>query len=48
MLASRFGGGVPGPVQAFLDQGADFVTAPRRCPGWSRAMNELAGGSTAA
>ena len=28
MLASRFGGAVPGPVQAFLDKGDDFVTAP--------------------
>jgi uncharacterized protein len=28
MLTSRIGGQVPGPVQAFLDHGADFVTAP--------------------
>jgi uncharacterized protein len=28
MVTSRFGGQVPGPVQAFLDHGEDFVTAP--------------------
>jgi uncharacterized protein len=28
MVTSRLGGQVPGPVQAFLDRGADFVTAP--------------------
>ncbi len=28
MVTSRFGGQVPGPVQAFVDRGADFVTAP--------------------
>ena len=44
MLASRFGGGVPGPVQAFVDRGADFVTAAT-LPGLVAAMNELAGGS---
>jgi predicted oxidoreductase len=44
MLASRFGGGVPGPVQAFVDRGADFVTAPT-LPQLVAAMNELAGGS---
>ena len=27
MITSRFGGQVPGPVQAFLDHGEDFVTA---------------------
>jgi uncharacterized protein len=42
MLASRFGGAVPGPVQAFLDKGEDFVTAPdvRRLVA---AMNDLTG-----
>jgi hypothetical protein len=44
MLASRFGGGVPGPVQAHLDRGADFVTAAT-LPGLVAAMNELTGGS---
>ncbi len=44
MLASRFGGGVPGPVQAHLDRGADFVTAPT-LPELVAAMNELTGGS---
>ena len=44
MLASRFGGGVPGPVQAFVDRGADFVTAAT-LPQLVAAMNELAGGS---
>jgi hypothetical protein len=42
MLASRFGGGVPGPVQAFLDKGEDFVTAPD-VPRLVAAMNELTG-----
>jgi uncharacterized protein len=42
MLASRFGGAVPGPVQAFLDHGEDFVTAPD-IPRLVAAMNELAG-----
>ena len=44
MLASRFGGGVPGPVQAFVDRGADFVTAAT-LPELVAAMNELTGGS---
>jgi uncharacterized protein len=44
MLASRFGGGVPGPVRAFVDRGADFVTATT-LPQLVAAMNELAGGS---
>jgi hypothetical protein len=44
MLASRFGGGVPGPVQAFVDRGADFVTAAT-LPALVAAMNELTGGS---
>jgi predicted oxidoreductase len=42
MLTGRFGGAVPGPVQDFLDQGADFVTAPD-LPGLVTAMNELTG-----
>ncbi len=42
MLASRFGGAVPGPVQAFLDKGDDFVTAPD-VAGLVAAMNELTG-----
>ena len=46
MLASRFGGGVPGPVQAFLDKGEDFVTAPD-VAGLVAAMNQLTGGSPA-
>jgi len=46
MLASRFGGAVPGPVQAFVDRGADFVTAAT-LPALVAAMNELAGGSPA-
>jgi uncharacterized protein len=44
MLASRFGGAVPGPVQAFLDKGEDFVTAPDAA-GLVAAMNQLTGGS---
>jgi uncharacterized protein len=43
MLTSRFGGGVPGPVQAFLDKGEDFLTASD-LPGLVRRMNELTGG----
>src|SRR5262249_38836410 len=46
MLATRFGSGVPAPVQAFLDHGADFVTAPD-VAGLVRAMNELTGGGPA-
>ena len=42
MLASRFGGAVPGPVQAFLDKGEDFVTAPD-VPRLVAAMNDLTG-----
>jgi hypothetical protein len=42
MLASRFGGAVPGPVQAFLDKGEDFVTAPD-APRLVAAMNKLTG-----
>ncbi len=44
MLASRFGGRVPGPVQAFVDRGADFVTAAT-LPELVAAMNGLTGGS---
>jgi hypothetical protein len=46
MLTSRFGGAVPGPVQAFLDHGADFVTDPALA-GLVRRMNELTGGDPA-
>ena len=46
MVTSRFGGRVPGPVQAFLDQGADFVTAAS-LPRLVAAMNELTGGEPA-
>jgi hypothetical protein len=42
MLASRFGGAGPGPVQAFVDHGADFVT-DRTLAGLVRKMNELTG-----
>ena len=28
-VLGRAGGGVPGPVQAFIDKGSDFVTATR-------------------
>jgi hypothetical protein len=42
MLASRFGGAVPGPVQAFLDKGEDFATAPD-VPRLVAAMNKLTG-----
>jgi predicted oxidoreductase len=42
MLASRFGGAVPGPVQAFLDRGEDFVTATD-IRGLVKAMNSLTG-----
>ena len=42
MLTSRFGGGLPGPVQAFLDKGEDFLTAPD-LPALVRQMNELTG-----
>ncbi|HVT66528.1 MAG TPA: FAD-binding dehydrogenase, partial [Trebonia sp.] len=46
MLTSRLGGAVPGPVQAFLDHGADFVTAGT-LPALIAAMNELTGGKPA-
>jgi uncharacterized protein len=42
MLTSRFGGQVPGPVQAFLDRGEDFVTA-RTLPDLVSQMNKLTG-----
>jgi predicted oxidoreductase len=44
MITSRFGGAVPGPVQAFVDRGADFVTAPS-LPRLVAQMNELTGGT---
>ena len=43
MVTSRFGGAVPGPVQAFLDHGEDFVTAAT-LPDLVRRMNALTGG----
>jgi predicted oxidoreductase len=43
MITSRLGGQVPGPVQAFLDHGEDFVTA-RRLPELVSQMNKLTGG----
>ena len=43
MITSRFGGQVPGPVQAFLDHGEDFVTA-RTLPELVSQMNKLTGG----
>jgi hypothetical protein len=46
IVTSRLGGGVPGPVQAFLDHGADFVTA-RTLRGLVAKMNELTGGEPA-
>jgi hypothetical protein len=46
MIASRFGGAVPGPVQAFLDRGADFVTATD-IRGLVSAMNALTGSDPA-
>ncbi|TVL90557.1 FAD-binding dehydrogenase [Streptomyces sp. SAJ15] len=39
-VLGRAGGGAPGPVQAFLDQGADFVVE-RSLSGLVRRMNEL-------
>jgi len=44
MLTSRFGGRVPGPVQAFVDRGADFVTG-RSLAGLVDGMNTITGGS---
>ena len=43
MITSRFGGQVPGPVQAFLDHGEDFVSA-RTLPELVSQMNKLTGG----
>jgi predicted oxidoreductase len=43
MITSRFGGQVPGPVQAFLDHGEDFVTAGT-LPELVSQMNKLTGG----
>ena len=43
MITSRFGGQVPGPVQAFLDHGEDFMTA-RTLPELVSQMNKLTGG----
>ncbi|MBO0801505.1 MAG: FAD-binding dehydrogenase [Nocardiopsaceae bacterium] len=43
ILASRIGGGVPGPVQAFVDHGADFVTATSLGDLVAK-MNKLTGG----
>jgi uncharacterized protein len=43
VFASRVGGGVPGPVQAFLDHGADFVTAASLGDLVGK-MNKLTGG----
>jgi predicted oxidoreductase len=40
LLASRARSGPPGPVQAFIDQGVDFVTADS-LPELVNAMNEL-------
>ena len=42
MITSRLGGQVPGPVQAFLDHGEDFVTA-RTLPELVSQMNKLTG-----
>jgi hypothetical protein len=42
MVTSRLGGAVPGPVQAFLDHGPDFVT-DATLPGLVAKMNELTG-----
>jgi hypothetical protein len=44
MVTNRFGGAVPGPVQAFLDHGEDFVTAAT-LPDLVSRMNALTGGS---
>ena len=43
MLTSRLGGRVPGPVQAFVDHGEDFVTA-RSLRGLVDGMNTITGG----
>jgi uncharacterized protein len=43
MVTSRLGGRVPGPVQAFVDHGADFVTG-RSLAGLVDGMNAITGG----
>jgi hypothetical protein len=43
VFANRVGGGVPGPVQAFVDHGADFVTAASLSDLVPK-MNKLTGG----
>jgi uncharacterized protein len=43
MITSRIGGQIPGPVQAFLDHGEDFVTAPT-LRDLIAAMNKVTGG----
>jgi uncharacterized protein len=43
MITSRIGGQIPGPVQAFLDHGEDFVTAPTLRE-LVAAMNKVTGG----
>lgn len=43
VLANRVGGGVPGPVQAFVDHGVDFVTAASLSDLVPK-MNKLTGG----
>ncbi|SCK52480.1 FAD-binding dehydrogenase [Streptomyces sp. WMMB 322] len=42
LLLARVGSGAPGPVQAFMDQGADFVIE-RELGSLVRRMNELTG-----
>jgi predicted oxidoreductase len=42
MVTSRLGGRVPGPVQAFIDRGADFVTG-RSLAGLVDGMNAITG-----
>jgi uncharacterized protein len=42
VLEERLGHGPPGPVQAFVDNGVDFVVE-RRLPDLVRRMNELSG-----
>ncbi|MDP5228308.1 MULTISPECIES: FAD-binding dehydrogenase [Arthrobacter] len=44
VLSSRLGGGVPGPVQAFVDHGPDFVSADS-VAALVRGMNRLAPGA---
>src|SRR5580693_9266154 len=46
MLASRFGGQVPGPVRKFLDHGKDFVSAPTLRE-LIDGMNKITGGQPA-